>query len=62
MTIYGMSDAWEADLERTVHNHSDLHRYQSALARNKKMSTQYHLKFDTDGLVFDPDNKRAKEG
>lgn len=52
MVIYGMDEAWRLDLEKTVHGHSDLHRYQSALARSRKMSEKYHLKFDTDGLVF----------
>ena len=52
MTVYGMNEAWEADLEKTIHGHSDLHKYQSALARSRKMSQQYNLKFDTDGLVF----------
>ena len=52
MSVYGMKDAWAADLVRSIHSHPDLHRYQSALGRNKKMSEQYHLSFDTDGLVF----------
>ena len=52
MAAYGMEEAYVSDLVRTIHSHSDLHRYQSALARNKKMSEQYQLKFDVDGLVF----------
>ena len=53
MKAYGMDDVWASDFVRTVHSHSDLHHYQSALSRNKKKSEEYHLTFDTDGLQFD---------
>ena len=53
MAAYGMNDAWVADLVRTIHGHTNLHKYQSALARNKKMSNKYNLQFGTDGLQFD---------
>ena len=48
-----MNDAWVADLVRTIHGHANLHKYQSALARNRKMSNKYNLQFGTDGLQFD---------
>ena len=53
MAAYGMNDAWVADLVRTIHGHANLHKYQSALARNRKMSNKYNLQFGTDGLQFD---------
>ena len=53
MSAYGMNEAWGKELVRTIHTNQDLHRYQNALARNKKMCAQYNLEFDNDGLVFD---------
>ena len=53
MAAYGMEDAWVTDLIKNIHGHSNLHKYQSALARNKKMKEAYNLQFDADGLVFD---------
>ena len=53
MKAYGMDDVWAADFVKSVHSHSDLHSYQSALGRNKKKSEEYHLLFDSDGLQFD---------
>ena len=53
MSAYGMSESWGKDLIRTIHTNQDLHRYQNALAHNKKMCGQLNLEFDNDGLVFD---------
>lgn len=53
MVTYGLDESWAEDLVRTIHNDSNLHRYESALARNKKMSLRYQLQFNEDGLQFD---------
>lgn len=52
MSGYGMDPSWGDDLLKTIHGSSELHRYQSALARNKKMCERYNLAFDTDGIRF----------
>ncbi len=52
MTGYGMNPDWGEELVRAIHSNSELHRYQSALARNRKMCERYQLSFDTDGLVY----------
>ena len=49
---YGMNPSWGEELLKTIHSSTELHRYQSALARNKKMSERYNLSFDTDGIQF----------
>ena len=53
MKAYGMDEVWASDFVKTVHSHSDLHTYQSALGRNKKKSDEYQLVLNTDGLKFD---------
>lgn len=52
MTAYGLDSAWEEDLILAIHQENDLKRYQSALARNRKMSDFYQMRFDGDGMVF----------
>ena len=52
MSAYGMNTSWAEELLKTIHSNADLHRYQSALARNKKMSERYNLSFNADGLQF----------
>ncbi len=52
MTGYGMNPSWGEELVRTIHSNHEMHRYQSALARNRKMCERYQLSFDTDGLVY----------
>lgn len=52
MSGYGMDPSWGDDLLKAIHGNSELHRYQSALARNKKMCERYDLDFDTDGIRF----------
>ena len=52
MSGYGMNPVWGEELLKTVHSNSELHRYQSALARNRKMCEYYNLSFDTDGIQF----------
>lgn len=52
MVDYGIDPSWEEDLVRAIHENQDLRKYQSALARNRKMSDLYQLRFDGDGLVF----------
>ena len=53
MKEYGLKSSWVDDLVRTIHGDSTFHAYQSALAKNRKMSGRYQLEFDTDGLVID---------
>lgn len=53
MIVYGVKEDWGKELVRAIHASQDLHRYQNALARNKKMGEQYGLAFDNDGLVID---------
>ena len=52
MSGYGMNPSWGEELLKTIHGNAELHRYQSALARNKKMCERYNLSFDTDGIQF----------
>ena len=52
MAAYGLDESWAEDLVRTIHNDPSLHRYESALARNRKMSARYQLSFHEDGLMF----------
>ena len=52
MSGYGMNPSWGEDLLKTIHGDSNLHRYQSALARNRKMCERYNLSFDTDGIQY----------
>ncbi len=52
MIVYGMREEWGKELVRAIHASQDLHRYQNALARNKKMCELYNLEFDNDGLVI----------
>ena len=52
ISSYGMNPSWGEELLKTIHGNSELHRYQSALARNKKMCERYNLSFDTDGIQF----------
>ena len=57
MTEYGMSRAWAEDLIKNIHSSSLLRKYQTALARNRKMSEKYLLKFDSSGLIFSLDRQ-----
>ena len=52
MTNYEMDPSWGEELVRMIHSNSELHRYQSALARNREMCERYQLSFDTDGLEY----------
>ena len=53
MIAYGMKEDWGRELVRAIHANQDLHRYQNALARNRKKAEQYGLEFDNEGLVID---------
>ena len=53
MSGYGVNPSWGEELLKAIHSNSELHRYQSALARDKKMCEYYNLSFDTDGIQFE---------
>ena len=52
MSSFGMEEKWAEAFAKTVRQNAELHKYHSALARNRKMCERYQLSFDSDGLIL----------